>query len=104
MNRIRGAERLLVEPFGPAVGIIVDPDRIAARADVNMMCEGEMAKAKRLLSEGGGQTIEAMTKDAFQHWLTDAKKKFARRDDDTGAVRVAAVPRPADSARSMPGN
>jgi cytochrome c oxidase subunit II len=45
--------------------------------------------------------IEAVTKDAFQHWLADAKKKFAQRDDG-GAVRVAAVPEPADAARPMP--
>jgi len=41
--------------------------------------------------------VEAMPKDAFQHWLVDAKKKFARRDDDTGAVRVAAIPDPPDA-------
>jgi cytochrome c oxidase subunit II len=34
--------------------------------------------------------IEALSKDAFQHWLVDAKKKFARHDDGTAAVRVAA--------------
>ena len=43
--------------------------------------------------------VEALSKDAFQHWLGDAKKKFARRDDSTGAVRVAAVPEPAEAAR-----
>ena len=48
--------------------------------------------------------VEAVTKDAFQYWLADAKKKFARRDDGSGAVRVAAVPEPADAARPMPGN
>ena len=36
--------------------------------------------------------VEAMPKDAFQRWLVDAKKKFARRDDGTGAVRIAAIP------------
>jgi cytochrome c oxidase subunit 2 len=46
--------------------------------------------------------VEAISKDAFQHWLVDAKKKFARHDDDTGAVRVAAVPDPLDAARAAP--
>jgi len=43
--------------------------------------------------------VEATPKDAFQRWLVDAKKKFARRDDDTGAVRVAAIPDPPDAIR-----
>ena len=34
--------------------------------------------------------IEAVSKDAFQQWLADAKKKFARHDDRTTPVRVAA--------------
>jgi cytochrome c oxidase subunit II len=34
--------------------------------------------------------IEAVSKDAFQKWLVDAKTKFARRDDGGVAVRVAA--------------
>ena len=46
--------------------------------------------------------VEAISKDAFQHWLVDAKKKFARHDDDTGAVRVAAAPDPPDAARAAP--
>jgi cytochrome c oxidase subunit II len=47
--------------------------------------------------------VEAVSKDAFQHWLVDAKKKFARHDDDgTGPVRVAAVPDPPDAARPAP--
>lgn len=46
--------------------------------------------------------VEALSKDAFQHWLGDAKKKFARHDDGTGAVRVAAVPDPAGAARPAP--
>src|SRR5580693_997485 len=46
--------------------------------------------------------VEAVAKDAFQHWLVDAKKKFARLDDDTGTVRVAAVPDPAGGARPAP--
>ena len=45
--------------------------------------------------------VEAVSKDAFQHWLVDAKKKFARHDG-TGTVRVAAVPEPADAARPAP--
>jgi len=44
--------------------------------------------------------VEAMAKDAFQRWLVDAKKKFVRRDDGTGAVRIAAIPDPLDAARS----
>jgi cytochrome c oxidase subunit 2 len=43
--------------------------------------------------------VEAMAKDAFQRWLVDAKKKFARRDDGTGAVRIAAIPDPLGAAR-----
>ena len=43
--------------------------------------------------------VAAVSKDAFKNWLVDAKKKFARRDDGSGAVRVAAVPEPADAAR-----
>ncbi|MBV8132167.1 MAG: cytochrome c oxidase subunit II [Alphaproteobacteria bacterium] len=41
--------------------------------------------------------VEAVSKDAFQHWLVDAKKKFARHDDGAGAVRVAAVLDPPDA-------
>src|SRR5499427_6958333 len=41
--------------------------------------------------------VEAMSKDGFQHWLVDAKKKFAWRDDATGAVRVATVAGPEDA-------
>ena len=46
--------------------------------------------------------VEALSKDEFQHWLGEAKKKFARHDDGTGAVRVAAVPDPAEAARAAP--
>jgi cytochrome c oxidase subunit II len=46
--------------------------------------------------------VEALSKDAFQHWLGDAKKKFARHEDGTGAVRVAAVPDSAEAARVAP--
>src|ERR1700756_1541611 len=46
--------------------------------------------------------IEAVSKDSFQRWLVDAKKKFARRDNDTATVRVAAVPDPPDAARAAP--
>jgi hypothetical protein len=42
-----------------------------------------------------------MAKDAFQRWLVDAKKKFARRDDGTGAVRIAAIPDPLGAARPV---
>jgi cytochrome c oxidase subunit II len=34
--------------------------------------------------------VEAVSKDAFQQWLVDAKKKFARHDNGSDAVRVAA--------------
>jgi cytochrome c oxidase subunit 2 len=44
--------------------------------------------------------VEALSKNAFQQWLGDAKKKFARHD--AGAVRVAAVPDPPDAARPAP--
>jgi cytochrome c oxidase subunit 2 len=43
--------------------------------------------------------VEAMAKDAFQRWLVGAKKKFARRDDGTGVVRIAAIPDPLGAAR-----
>jgi cytochrome c oxidase subunit 2 len=46
--------------------------------------------------------VEALSKDAFQHWLGDAKKKFARHEDDAGAVHVAAVASPADVANPAP--
>lgn len=50
--------------------------------------------------------VEAVSKDDFQRWLVDAKKKFAHKDehDDKGsdAVRVAAVPATTDTARSAP--
>jgi cytochrome c oxidase subunit II len=34
--------------------------------------------------------VKAVSKDAFQNWLVDAKKKFARHNDGTAPVRVAA--------------
>ena len=46
--------------------------------------------------------VEAIPKETFQHWLGDAKKKFAQHDDGTAAVRVAAVPDPAGAARAAP--
>src|SRR5271169_107821 len=46
--------------------------------------------------------VEAVSKDAFQHWLGDAKKKFARHDNGAATVRVAAVPDPPDTARAAP--
>jgi len=45
--------------------------------------------------------VEAVSKDGFQRWLVDAKKKFARRDDGAGAVRLAAIPDPPDAARPV---
>jgi cytochrome c oxidase subunit 2 len=43
--------------------------------------------------------VEAVTKDAFQRWLADAKKRFARHDDPIDPVRVALVP---NAARTVP--
>jgi cytochrome c oxidase subunit 2 len=45
--------------------------------------------------------VQAVSKDDFQHWLTDAKKKFAHYDNGD-AVRVAAASRQADAARPTP--
>jgi cytochrome c oxidase subunit 2 len=42
--------------------------------------------------------VVAMSKDEFQHWLADAKKKFAHRDEGGAAVRVA-TSTPAGAAR-----
>ena len=39
--------------------------------------------------------VVAVTKDAFQRWLVEAQKKFARDQPDGNAVRVAANPAPA---------
>src|SRR6201987_4152097 len=46
--------------------------------------------------------VVAVAKDAFPRWVEDAKKKFARRDNDTATVHVAAVPDPQDAARAAP--
>jgi hypothetical protein len=46
--------------------------------------------------------VAALSKDAFQRWLVDAKKKFARHDNATATVRVAAVPDAPDAARAAP--
>jgi cytochrome c oxidase subunit 2 len=46
--------------------------------------------------------VEALSKDAFQLWVVDAKRKFARHDDAPGTVRIAAVGDPADTARPAP--
>jgi cytochrome c oxidase subunit II len=46
--------------------------------------------------------VEALSKEEFQHWLGDAKKKFVRHDDGIGAVRIAAAPDPAEAARPAP--
>jgi cytochrome c oxidase subunit 2 len=45
--------------------------------------------------------VKAVSKDDFQHWLVDAKKKFAHHDEGGDAVRVAASA-PADAARPAP--
>lgn len=46
VNRIRSAERFLVEPFGPIIWIIVNSNGAAVRSNVNMMGQREIAKAK----------------------------------------------------------
>lgn len=46
--------------------------------------------------------VEAVTKDEFQRWLQDAKKKYARREERGNAVRVAVSSAPADAARPAP--
>src|SRR5262249_17887146 len=48
--------------------------------------------------------VEAMSKEAFQRWLVDAKKKFARRDDGADPVRVAAGVDPGDAHAAPAGN
>jgi len=45
--------------------------------------------------------IEAVSKGDFEHWLGDAKKKFAHKDDGGGAVRIAASAA-TDAARPAP--
>jgi cytochrome c oxidase subunit 2 len=46
--------------------------------------------------------VEAVSKDAFQRWLVDAKQKFARHDNGSATVRVAAVPDATDAAHAAP--
>lgn len=46
VNRIRSAERLLVEPRGPIIWIIVNSNGAAVRSNVNMMGQRKIAKAK----------------------------------------------------------
>src|SRR5215470_7666249 len=46
--------------------------------------------------------VEAVTKDEFQHWLEDAKKKYANHDDRSDAVRVAAASDATGAARPAP--
>jgi cytochrome c oxidase subunit II len=46
--------------------------------------------------------VEAVSKDDFQRWLADAKKKFAHNDEGGDAVRVAAASASADAARPAP--
>jgi cytochrome c oxidase subunit 2 len=42
--------------------------------------------------------VEAVTKDEFQRWLADAKKKFAHNEERSNGVRVAAVSAATDAA------
>ena len=42
--------------------------------------------------------VEAVTKDEFQRWLADAKKKFAHNEERGNGVRVAAVSVATDAA------
>jgi len=46
--------------------------------------------------------VEAVTKDEFQRWLEDAKKKYAHHDDRRDAVRVAAASDATGAARPAP--
>jgi cytochrome c oxidase subunit II len=46
--------------------------------------------------------VEAVTKDEFQRWLEDAKKKYARHDERDNAVRVAVTSAPTDAAHPAP--
>ena len=46
--------------------------------------------------------IEAVSKDDFQRWLGDAKKKFAHNGESSEAVRVAAASAATDAAHPAP--
>src|SRR6516164_1119112 len=46
--------------------------------------------------------VEAVTKDEFQGWLQDAKKKFAHHEEGGDAVRVAASSDATGAARPAP--
>src|SRR5271169_3498288 len=46
--------------------------------------------------------VEAVSKDDFQRWLGDAKKKFAHKDEGGDAVRVAAASAATDAAQPAP--
>jgi len=46
--------------------------------------------------------VEAVTKDEFQRWLEDAKKKYAHDKDRGDAVRVAAASDATGAARPVP--
>jgi cytochrome c oxidase subunit 2 len=46
--------------------------------------------------------VQAVSKDDFQHWLVDAKKKFAHDDKGVDAVRVAAASGSPDTALPAP--
>jgi cytochrome c oxidase subunit 2 len=48
--------------------------------------------------------VEAVTKDEFQRWLGDAKKKYARHDESGDAVRFAATSAPTDARPAPAGN
>src|SRR5499427_2327928 len=45
--------------------------------------------------------VRAVSKEDFQHWLDDAKKKFAHRNEDHDVMRVAAST-PAEAVRPAP--
>src|SRR6185437_5753867 len=59
MNRVAHSKRLFVEPFGPAVRIIVDPDRAAASAHVDMMHQGKIFEPEIIgdIGEGAGKRL-----------------------------------------------
>src|SRR5262249_1864762 len=46
--------------------------------------------------------VQAVSKDDFQRWLVDAKKKFAHDDTGDAGVRVAAASDQPDTARAAP--
>ena len=46
--------------------------------------------------------VEAVTKDEFQRWLQDAKKKYARHEERGDAVRITAASAATDATRPAP--